>query len=396
MKGIGYAPVPSKHPGNLPHDDFFCEASKPLWGEDGRNDLKVMAGLGANFVRLYGNDQRYGHTEFLQYAKTLGISAFIGLSDYPYDQGPGNCLQKGYDCYDVIKDAYKQMLKGLIVPGTNQYHPTTKYIALANEPDQKWKYSAYKMMISAFDAVLDAEKEMGVVAFEGQGPPQFTVTMTFGGYGNPCGAYSNVPGLGQMAGIQCAMKNPARFGYQPRNNIGDLYETRFVNSFNTQNTPTISPDINNFMNAYKEYFGYNAGNGRIPVFIGEYHRLPEDGGHVDKDVQDIMRMAADPSNPLIGINFFEFQVRYDKAWQKERGFGVFNLGNNQVGQVPLEDDHGNWPKFPVYCLSPAWDSSSNELMSEAIRKNYGGPGIDPKLLCPQVHLDEKANASIVV
>lgn len=385
MKGMGYAPVPIKHTGEPPHDDFFCEASKPLWGPGGRDDLRIMAGLGVNFVRLYGNDPRYGHTEFLEYAKNLGISAFIGFSDWAYRQNPDeNCEAAGGNCYPMVKDAFKTMLKGLIVPGTNQYHPAIKYIALTNEPDQKYKGMAYKMMISAFDAVIDAEKELGVVAFEGQDLPKFTATFTFGGYGNSCGPYSNVPGLGQMANLQCAMKDPGRFQYKPNNNIGELYESRFINSFNTQNTPSDSGALSNFIEGYKNCFGFNAGTGHISVFIGEYHRLPAEGGRVERDLNDILKIAADPSNPLIGINFFEFQVRHDKAWERERGFGMFDLGNTKLGEVPLEGENGNWVNFTVWCLSNVWDSSFNGFIADAVHKSYGGPGLNASLLCPKM------------
>lgn len=375
MKGIGYAPVPMKDIGTVPHDDFFNTAAEPLWGPSGRYDLRILQSLGANTVRLYGNDPRYTHVDFFNEAQRLGIDVIVGFSDWPYSQMPGSCVTTGFDCYQQVKDMYKIMLNGLLVPGTKQYHPAVKYLDLINEPDQKFGSSGDKMIMSAMEAVIDVEQEVGVEGAK----PQMTATFTSGVYGNTCGPQSSMPALGQMAQLDCAIRDPERFNYKPRHNLVSIYDLRFVNSFNTQNTPSESSTIQDFIQHYKEYFGQNP----KPVFIGEYHRLANEGGQAQKDLQEVLAIAADSSNPLLGVTFFEFQVRYDKSDTKERGFGIFSLGSKQMGTVPLEMPDGSWKQFPVYCLEDVWDSPSNEAVSDAVARAFGSFGWDRSLLCPK-------------
>merc|ERR1719446_1289227 len=93
-----------------------------------------------------------------------------------------------------------------------------------NEP-KPWA----KVLISAFDAVLDAEKEFGMQEV------QLQVTVTWSTALCPaCVSHGNIPAVGQMAELRNAMENPAAYGYTPRNNLMEAYSRRFVNSFNTQ------------------------------------------------------------------------------------------------------------------------------------------------------------------
>merc|ERR1719428_1570038 len=93
------APVPKA-------DDFMGDGSRFMWGPDGRNDLGIMQKMGANAVRLYGNDPRMDHKGFLDRAHDLGIEVIMGLSDYPYIQMPNNCQSTGFDCFNNITDQY--------------------------------------------------------------------------------------------------------------------------------------------------------------------------------------------------------------------------------------------------------------------------------------------------
>lgn len=64
MKAVSYGPVPLKAAGAgaglLAQDDWMVEAAKPMWGLKGRDDLGVISKLGANTVRLYGNNPKLG------------------------------------------------------------------------------------------------------------------------------------------------------------------------------------------------------------------------------------------------------------------------------------------------------------------------------------------------
>ena len=60
MKAVSYSPVPLKTMGAglLAQDDWMVEASKPMWGLRGRDDLGIISKLGANTIRLYGNNPK--------------------------------------------------------------------------------------------------------------------------------------------------------------------------------------------------------------------------------------------------------------------------------------------------------------------------------------------------
>jgi len=193
-----------------------------------------------------------------------------------------------------------------------------------------------KALISAFDAVLDAERDAGVeIAAVGR-LPNFTATLSFA-VCRSCARFSTNPALGQMWELRVAMKYPQSWGYTPRNDLWTAYRTRFVNSFNTANPAS---DIRHmFLNSYDQHFE------GTPVFIGEYHS-PEKQVVLSEDLPAVLDIARDSSTLLQGIAFFEFQVRYDKGGP-ETMFGMFGLGDGILGDVLIGSS-----RFNVRCLVP--------------------------------------------
>lgn len=335
IKGISYGPVPLKKQGHLPDDDFMSESTEALWGSaKGRHDLGIMKALGANTVRLYGDDPRLDHLAFLDEALKQGLEVIVGLSDYPYTQMPGNCLSTGSDCYEQVKSQYLQNLKKGFLTAGNTYHPALRTVILMNEPDLKFPEgprSYCKALVSAFDAALDAEKEVGVAGLA----PAFTATFSFGVCPG-CAAYGTKPALGQMIDLRSAMKRPETVGYTPRNDIWAAYRARFINSVNTANPAT---DIRwLFLNDYDTVFR------DVPVFIGEYHSPRT----VDqkRDLETVLSIAEDKSTMLIGVSFFEYQVRYDKGGS-EMTFGMFGLEERSVADFEID-----FKEFKAFCLTP--------------------------------------------
>merc|ERR1740121_2633757 len=182
LKAISYSPVPLKNPGPvLPHDDFMSNETAALWGQQGRGDLRIMKALGANAVRLYGNDPALDHSSFLSEAEALQLKVIPGISDYPYTQMEKRCQWSDFNCYEQIKENYLGVLRsGFLREGTSTYHSALSVVVLMNEPELKLAGDILpnvftKAMVSALDAVLDAEREAGV-----QGPrPNLTVTFSF-------------------------------------------------------------------------------------------------------------------------------------------------------------------------------------------------------------------------
>lgn len=138
--------------------------------------MKIIQSLGANTVRLYGNDPKLAHGKFLDSAKSLGLDVIPGMGDKAFH----GCKDSGtFSCFQGVKEAYLQNLqKGFLVgKEMNEYHPSIKYFIVVNEPELKLpglsepkKFA--KAIVSAIDGVLDAEEEMKVI-----GPkPNLTVT----------------------------------------------------------------------------------------------------------------------------------------------------------------------------------------------------------------------------
>lgn len=351
MKGLCYSPVPERSNRDvvlnteLLNDDFMSSSTGALWSEKGRGDLKLIAGLGANAVRLYGNDPTLNHRAFLDEASLQGLQVLPGMSDYIYLKQPGNCYTTDFNCYSQLKSSYAKNLErgfSLVSGGIRSYHPALRTIILMNEPELKfypvWNVkNTVKAMVTAFDGVLDAEKEAHL-----QGPaPNFTVTFSFGVCGS-CSQFEGLPGLGPMWELRRAMRNPMLVDYTPKNDIWNAYLQRFENSVNTANPAADFKRM--FLDRYDLHFQGTA------LFIGEYHAPFGDGRALQEDVESILHIASDEGNHLRGISFFEFQVRYDKGGA-EMSFGMFGLGDQALDDFTIMSNSDS-RLFSAWCLVP--------------------------------------------
>eukprot|EP00437_Effrenium_voratum_P004966 CAMPEP_0181426298 /NCGR_PEP_ID=MMETSP1110-20121109/15591_1 /TAXON_ID=174948 /ORGANISM="Symbiodinium sp., Strain CCMP421" /LENGTH=693 /DNA_ID=CAMNT_0023549489 /DNA_START=33 /DNA_END=2114 /DNA_ORIENTATION=+ len=364
LKGISYGPSPLKAAGKLPNDDFMSDSAKAQWSTSGRGDLAIMKKLGANAVRLYGNDPQEDHSAFLDEAQKQGLQVIPGMSDYPYTQMPGNCQSTDYNCYSQIKEQYKSNLQKGFLDKDGAYHPALKTVIVINEPDLKIPGESKptefsRAIVSAIDGMLDAEKEAGAKS----NLVNFTATFSFG-VCTACKGSKNKPSLGQMLELQRAMENPEAYGYKAKNDLAKVYQTRFTNSFNTNNPATDIQPL--FLNDYEANFK------STPVFIGEYHSTMVSIG---KDLTTILEVA-DKSSSLVGISFFEYQVRYDKGGS-EMSFGMFGLGAQKIASMNFFG-----VPFPVWCLTEVADKkSSGTTVVDELAKAFGGAGIDANELC---------------
>eukprot|EP00418_Pyrodinium_bahamense_P083792 CAMPEP_0179053020 /NCGR_PEP_ID=MMETSP0796-20121207/22054_1 /TAXON_ID=73915 /ORGANISM="Pyrodinium bahamense, Strain pbaha01" /LENGTH=495 /DNA_ID=CAMNT_0020749597 /DNA_START=39 /DNA_END=1526 /DNA_ORIENTATION=+ len=234
-------------------------------------------------------------------------------------------------------------LRNGFLSGPKRYHPALRTMILMNEPDLKLQSGFLqgvpgppehfcKALVSALDAVLDAEREAGV-----EGPlPNLTVAFSFARCPK-CSRFGDHPSLGQMWDLRRAMKHPELVGYLPRNNLWAIYRARFVNSFNTANSAL---DMRHqFLDMYDEHFQ------GTPVFIGEYHSPYFFDQQLD--LEEILEISANRSTMLQGICFFEFQVRYDKGGA-EMNFGMFGLRFSRIlANVDIAKQ-----TFSSWCLKP--------------------------------------------
>lgn len=367
LKGISYGPVPTKRLGEGPvDDDFMTSAYEPLWGDSGRGDLSVMRAIGANTVRLYGNDPRFDHSGFLDTAQKHGIHVIPGMSNYPYTDAPNACRSTGWDCYEQLKAQYAANLqKGFQKDGS--YHPALSHVIIINEPDYKAPGLGQpklfcKAIISAFDGMLDAEREAGIAGAS----VKFTATFSFG-VCSACSRYNSKPALGQMYDLRAAMLDPSIVGYTPKNDLATAYRERFVQSFNTPSPAFVIKG--EFLQYYKQEF-------QEPFFIGEYHAPMTAQA---EDLASIMQLAGDGSNLFLGISYFEFQVAYWKGGS-EMAFGMLGLGDMEITKFSaFGRDYSAW------CLNGSVPDPHGKqpgaTIVQAVVDAFGGAGLDWNSLC---------------
>jgi hypothetical protein len=371
LKAVGYAPLPIKGAGDqVPDDDFMSPNTSVLWGPSGRHDLKTLRHLGANAVRLYGNDPELDHKEFLDEAKKQNLQVIAGMSDFPYTQMYGACKNTDFDCYKQIKEQYLGNLRRGFLMESGQYHSALRVVVLINEPDLKLGPDSgavtspdkfCKAIVSAFDAVLSAEREV-----HARGPaPNFTATFSYGVCHECEGVDMTMPAYGQMRELRRAMKNPSSVGYHAHNNLWAAYLERFVNSVNTENR---AEDFQEFFQ-----FRYDAEFQGTPVFVGEYHAPPFDQG---EDLQAIVQVAQNRSSLLTGFSFFEYQIRYDKGGQGEMSFGMFGLGNTELDKFYIREK-----EVTSYCLTPTRGGEGNHVLHKVLTEAFNGTGLQAASLC---------------
>jgi len=375
MMGISYGPTPVLLPAEasqMPEDDFFCDEAAPMWSSSGgRGDLKLIKALGANMVRLYGNDPRNSHEGFLQEADALGLQVAPGMSDWPfYQKTPGSCRDTDFDCYSQVKPLYMQNLANGFLTPEDTYHKSLRVMNILNEPDLKMPPTATnggrdgpvkmaRALISAFDAMLDAEKESNVT-----GPLiNFTATFSFA-VCSACDRFKHLPALGQMAQLDDAMRHPEAYGYTPKNDILEAYRTRWMHSFNTANPASDLEHM--FFGPYAETFP------ETPVYIGEYHSV--NARRSQKEDLDMVLGLARGSDLFVGISFFEFTVSYYKTGA-EMDFGIFGYGGQQLASMPYFGK-----AFGVRCLTAETHGAGVPLAME-VAAAFGG-ALDTSLLCP--------------
>ncbi|CAK8992582.1 unnamed protein product [Durusdinium trenchii] len=377
MKAISYGPVPLKAAGRIPQDDWMVEAAKPMWGPRGRDDLHVMKQLGANTVRLYGNNPNQSHEGFLDEAHRQELKVVAGMSDFPYIQmDPGRCIETDYDCFNQSRDSYALNLKTGFLTEYQEYHPALAYFILINEPDLKMPSTSTtvaggpeqmaRAVVSAFDGLLEAEKMANITG------DLINITATFSyAVCIVCEELSYLPALGQMATLVDAMMNPESYGYEPRNNVTEAFWSRWTHSFNTNNP---ARDLKaQFFDRYPEHFP------STPVFVAEYHSVIlqylTPVVTLQEDLAEVIDMA-NTSDLFLGISFFQYQVAYWKGGT-EMDFGIFGLGNFLIAEMPY---YGH--TYDIWCLEPQVSHNTpGSTMPQVLTEAYDGPGLEYEYLC---------------
>lgn len=152
FKGVCYEPFPVGYNPSTANEsciffgsDIACYNMKPLWGESftplggpdegktyvGRDDIRKLAELGVNLIRLYDWDARNDHIPFLDYCEKYAIKVLVPVSNYNLGAfGPAPNMADS--------------ITGLIHSFTKHgdYHPAIHGIIIGSETDQIANVSA--------------------------------------------------------------------------------------------------------------------------------------------------------------------------------------------------------------------------------------------------------------
>jgi len=344
----------------FPTDDFASPWAQPIWGADveSRGDLANLAGMGANAVRLYGNDPRFNKKTFFDEAMRNKMVVIDGLSTYWYSQGGGpHCAEGTADCHDAIESAYTQNLNAGFLDG-DRYHAALAVVNVFNEPDflgDQGSLNYLKAVVTGFDGILSAEKAAGVKPWSDGTLPRFTITWSFATQANGMDVCSSKyfikdpktecgPGLIFMIQFYRVIMDPeGTINYKPKNDLKAAFESRWINGVNLFVNGEV---MNRLLLAPYQASGFFKD---IHIFAGEWHPRPEESpSALQADLQTLTKPAGNGS--LVGVSFFQYQVAYNKVGS-EREFGLFELGPKVIGQTDyiLGDSAKS---HPINCLVP--------------------------------------------
>jgi len=106
--------------------------------------------------------------EFLDQAWVAGLRVVVELQPSLYVEPGVGCFTTGFDCYDRIKVAYRQLLSQGGIWADGEYHPAVQALLLARDPVSLalergfGARAALLGVVSAWDGVLGAEMDFGV------------------------------------------------------------------------------------------------------------------------------------------------------------------------------------------------------------------------------------------
>merc|ERR1712176_119966 len=255
----------------------------------------------------------------------------------------------------------------------DSWHPAVRMVTLLNEPSffegapscqpsGSWCHG--RAIISTLDGFLAAEKEAGVKA----GRVNITIAWSFAMRDSLDGKVKQAPGYFGFQDMKAVVADPGLVGYEPRmplSEIQNAYRTRWVNCLNTQAPWTFVQDV-----VGRNYAQFEP----TPWVIGEYGANGQPRSVIQSDLESMQVQAADDSNAFMGVVFFQFQTA-DQKGGSELNFGMFNLGNELVGETGNVWDDGLAPRtWPVYCLSKdlPWLAGTLAHRADAVAAAWGG------------------------
>jgi len=151
-------------------DDLASYWLVSTWhGHADRTDLNELREFNVRPLLLHHCVVQSNVGEFLDKAWMNGLSVVVELQPQLFLEPTTGCFVTGFDCYERIKVAYRQMLNASGIWSDDKYHPAVQALLLARDPvalaatlGGSGPHAALLGIVSAWDGVLGAEMDMGV------------------------------------------------------------------------------------------------------------------------------------------------------------------------------------------------------------------------------------------
>lgn len=281
-----------------------------------RNDLKTMADMGINLIRLYDWDARNDHSQFLDYAHSLGIKVVVPISNWLPQQAP-----------QVWDQQITQFLKhGNFGNATEtDWHNAIAGVIISNELDDVDGGRLYSNVVGLVAAFIERAKQAGYSNTVRVGAPvTFTQRAPLLSSWHAFDALVNDPRLASHKDwlMLCPNSyNPAR----------DLFGVEGVSEGWVQKT-------------YQRY--------QLPILFTElgFSRAhqPNSEQIIREQLQAVVRYQSNPANAgqLLGAAHFQFS---NKVWMQtpndtdsEGAFGMFRHGDVLFSIPTQASDYTFW------------------------------------------------------
>jgi len=343
IQGICYAPLPCLTNCHASMD-IGQSGYENLWASSGRDDLGIMARMGAKSLRVYHpigepTQPEPDHAPFLDAVRSAGLSMFAAVHQYL------TCPED--NCYDSWNTAVADGLaKGFEEGG--KWHSAVWAVNMINEVDAIVPFDAPERqvmrLISAVDGLLAAEMAAKVTG-EVKLTSCFTTAIAVPLGGGAATVYHG------FSSIEAWIKNPGLVPYTPRSmttaQLAAAIDSRWVHCANAQIPWSGLKAM--IADHYAPFLPR-------PWFIGEMGFNGASASDITTQLTEMNEYTSEGKG-FLGSYMFQFQTAYEKTGS-ELNFGMFSLG----GETLFEAGVVEGSTYDVRCLTSrlhAFDSDTS-------------------------------------
>jgi hypothetical protein len=313
--GRGYDPSKANDSYIYFGSDIARKQTGSLWGTqsylaqscapDCRNDLQTIKNLGINLIRLYDWDPRNDHSQFLDYAHSLGIKVVVPISNWLPKQGA--------DTWNNELPAYFRYGNFGNRTGTD-WHPAIAGVIISNELDRDDGGVYYNNTIGLVARFIQEADKRGFSKTVPVGVP-----VTFVPRGAPLGPNgTNLPGWNQFNRL---LTDPRTAPYKDRLML-------CPNTYNGKEYLTVNAE-----GTGKGWIQLTYEKFHTPILFTEIGLSRVENYYTPQFIQDQLQsvLAYQKAHPeqVLGAAHFQFD---NKVWKQdnptdsEGAFGMFSHG----------------------------------------------------------------------